>query len=155
MRKRWLIYIMVGILFGVFDFYYQEYAHILCRSSISWFFVQWSIWLIPIIPIVLYETKISHVRKNSILTGIMLWSISIFSYYIYFAVNRIFINRSKLNNLYISNHKDSAYFINLKAFLLREVPHEFIQWIGVAIVGGAVIGFLVNFVYLHFKKLAR
>jgi hypothetical protein len=117
--------------------------------------LQWSVWLIPIIPIVLYETKISLLKKKSILVGILVWSVSIFSYYIYFAVNRIFINQSKFNNLYISNHKDNDYFINLKSFLLREIPHEFIQWIGIAVVGGAVIGFLVNFVYLHLKKLTN
>ena len=25
MKKRWLMYIIIGVIFGIFDFYYQEF----------------------------------------------------------------------------------------------------------------------------------
>jgi uncharacterized membrane protein len=27
MEKRWLVYILIGLVFGVFDFYYQIFIH--------------------------------------------------------------------------------------------------------------------------------
>ncbi len=53
MKKRWFIYIIIGVLFGVFDFYYQELTEGIDVTSYAMcFVVAWAIWLIPIIPIV-------------------------------------------------------------------------------------------------------
>ena len=54
MKKHWVIYIIIGVLFGIFDFYYQEFTSgIVTSNIIIWFIVAWGIWLVPIIPIVL------------------------------------------------------------------------------------------------------
>ena len=51
MRKRWISYGVVGILFGIFDFYYQEFTeglnYIFNKNILIWFIVAWGIWLIP------------------------------------------------------------------------------------------------------------
>lgn len=65
MKKRWFIYIIVGILFGIFDFYYQEFTGGGITSNFIWFIVAWGIWLIPIIPIAIYEAKVTESRLRS------------------------------------------------------------------------------------------
>ena len=111
MRKRWVIYIIIGILFGVFAFYYQEFTKgINVNSYAMWFLVAWGIGLIPIIPIALHEAK-------------------------------------------VSNHRDPFYWSNLKSILLGDVLGSIGKWIGVAVVGGFITGFLISFIYLSLRKI--
>lgn len=152
MKKRWCIYIAIGILFGVFDFYYQEFTQRMCTSFVSWFIVAWSVWLIPAIPIVSYEAKVSQSKKRSISANILVWSVSVLSYYLYMAIKLIFIGQESMKFLHISNYRDRFYLSNLKSLFLGDVLKGITEWIVVAIVGGVVIGFLISFIYLHFRK---
>lgn len=154
MKKRWYIYIIIGILFGVFDFYYQEFTQgIHISSFVLWFVVAWAVWLIPAIPIVLYETKISESNKKSVLANILVWSISVCSYYLYMAIKLIFIGQESMKFLHISNYKDQFYLSNLKSLFLGDVLRGITEWIGIAIVGGIVVGFLISLIYVNIRKI--
>ena len=102
MKKRWLIYILIGLLFGIFDFYYQELTQKLIISKLMWFIVAWSVWLIPIIPIVLYEAKTSKSIIKSIWANILVWSVSVISYYMYIPIKLVFIGQTTMSNFHIS-----------------------------------------------------
>ncbi|MBN1047051.1 MULTISPECIES: hypothetical protein [unclassified Clostridium] len=154
MKKRWYIYIVIGILFGIFDFYYQEFTQDIHISSfVIWFVVAWVVWLIPSIPIVLYETKVSESKKKSVLANILVWSISVCSYYLYMAIKLIFIGQESMKFLHISNYKDQFYLSNLKNLFLGDVLSGITEWIVIAIVGGTVCGFLISFIYLHIRRI--
>ena len=152
MKKHWFIYIMIGVLFGDFDFFYQELTQGLVTSFIIWFVVAWGIWLMPIIPVVLYEAKISQSKLMPTLASIFTWSISVVSYYVFMAVKLIFIGQATMQELYIAKYKDPFYWSNLKSVFFDDVLRGIVEWIGVAVVGGGIVGFLVSFSYLRFRK---
>jgi len=153
MKKRWFVYIIIGVLFGIFDFYYQEVTKGIAITSYAvWFVVAWAIWLIPIIPIVLYESKISKSKVMSAFANVLTWSVATISYYLFIPIKLMFIGQVSRKEMYISNYRDPFYWSNLKSILLGDVLGSILTWIVVAIAGGFIIGFLISFTYLNFKK---
>ncbi|MBX4262792.1 hypothetical protein KTC96_23320 (plasmid) [Clostridium estertheticum] len=153
MKKRWFIYIIIGVLFGVFDFFYQEFTEGMATSYAMWFVVAWAIWLIPIIPVVIYEAKVSKSSVMSALANVLTWSVSTISYYLFIPIKLIFIGQATRIEMYISNYRDQFYWSNLKSILLGDVLSGIVRWIGVAIVGGFITGFLISFIYLSLRKI--
>lgn len=149
MKNRWIIYIIVGIFFGVFDFYYQEFTGGVISSYFMWYIVAWGIWLIPIIPISIYEAKVTKSSLRSAFASVITWSISIVSYYLFLPVKLVFIGQMSREELHISNYRDKFYWINLKGLFMDDVLSGVIEWIGIAIVGGLVIGLFISFIYLR------
>ncbi|KNY25636.1 hypothetical protein [Pseudobacteroides cellulosolvens] len=149
MKNRWLIYIIVGILFGVFDFYYQEFTASVITSKLKWFIVAWGIWLIPVTPIAIYEAKVTQSRLKSAYACAITWSISILSYYLFLIVKIVFIGQSSLKELHISNYKSEFYWSNLKSLFTGDFFSGVTEWIGIAIAGGFIIGFSASFIYLR------
>lgn len=153
MRKRWLIYVLIGILFGIVDFYYQEFTQEIITSTIVWLVVAWSVWLIPIIPIVLYEAKISKSVLKSVLANILVWNVSVISYYMYIPIKLVFIGQSTILEFYIYNYKSEFYWSNLKALIWHLISQDAPEWLVVAILGGLIVGFCISFSYLRLRKL--
>jgi hypothetical protein len=153
MRKRWLIYVLIGILFGIVDFYYQEFTQEIITSTIVWLVVAWSVWLIPIIPIVLYEAKISKSVLKSVLANILVWNVSVISYYMYIPIKLVFIGQSTMLEFYIYNYKSEFYWSNLKALIWHLISQDAPEWLVVAILGGLIVGFCISFSYLRLRKL--
>jgi len=153
MKKRWMVYILIGFLFGIFDFYYQEFTESLITSSTMWFLVAWSVWLVPAIPIVLYEAKKSQDIIKSIFANILVWSVSVISYYMYIPFKLVFIGQSSMQHFYISNYKNKFYLSNLKSLILGLISEDIPEWLVIAVLGGLVVGFCVSFSYLYLKKL--
>lgn len=155
MKKRWLIYILIGVLFGVFDFYYQEFTQGIITSTIMWFVVAWSVWLIPVIPIVLYEAKISKSVVRSIFANILVWSVSVISYYMYIPIKLVLIGQSTMLDFYIYNYKSQFYWSNLKSLIWGLISEDAPEWLVVAILGGLIVGFVISFSYLRLRKLSN
>ena len=155
MKKRWLIYILIGILFGVFDFYYQEFTQSISTSTIMWFIVAWSVWLVPVIPIVLYEAKISKSVVKSVFANILVWSVSVISYYMYIPIKLVFIGQSTMLEFYISNYRSEFYWSNLKELIWGLISEDAPEWLVVAVLGGLIVGFCISFSFLRLRKLSN
>ncbi|GAA0742361.1 hypothetical protein [Clostridium oceanicum] len=155
MKKRWLIYTIIGVAFGVLDEYYQEFVQGMITSVPMWFILAWGIWLIPIIPIVLHEAKVSKSRIKAALANVLTWSSAVISYYVFIAIKLIFIGQSSMNFIYSSNYKDEFYFSNLKSFFYNSILSGITEWIGIAIVGGFITGFSISFIYLRIRRTPR
>lgn len=163
MKRRWLIYLLIGIVFGVFDFYYHSFlSNFLVRQQviksglareITWVVLSIGIWLVPIVPIAIYEARISRSRLWSALANISTWSASIVSYYLTNAVQLAFLGFPTRPELHISNRTDPFFWGNWKIVLWQDIIlGGIIQWIVVAVVGGFIIGFFISLIYLHFRK---
>ena len=152
MKKRWFIYAIVGIVFGVFDFYYQRVIQGLNLSGMYTIILCYGIWLVPLLPIALYESKISLSRRNTSIASLLTWSISIISYYMFLAIDLMFIGRESRMEMHISNYLDPYFWSNWKSVFYGQVLGGIIEWILVAVVGGFIIGFLVNFIYTDLTK---
>lgn len=162
MKRRWFIYIIIGIVFGVIDFYYHGFlANYLVRKQafnsslareIAWLVLSIGIWLVLIIPIVLHEAKVSQSRVLSALASSLTWCASIISYYLTNAVQLAFIGLPTRPELHISNRRDPFFWGNWKSVFWYDIVGGIVEWAVVAVVGGFIIGFLISFIYLHLRE---
>lgn len=152
MKRRWYVYVIIAILFGIFDFFYQQINY----GAISSYFVRtiltWGIWLLPIIPIAIYESRISKSIAKSAMACMATWSISIITYYFISVIKLVLIGQASRPEMYIANYKDEFYWINIRSYLIGDFLGSIIEWIGIAIIGGGIIGLLVSFIYLRLRK---
>lgn len=152
MKKRWIIYIIIGIIFGIFDFYYQGFIQELKTSTIFLAILCFGIWLVPLLPIAFYESKISLSRRNTSIASMLTWSISIISYYMFLAINLMFVGRESSIYLHISNYSSPYFWSNWASVFYSQVLIGIFEWLPLALVGGFVIGCLVYFVYTNLLK---
>lgn len=78
--KRWFVYILIGLVFGVVDWFFVDWLSrglgpnlgdnpfIIIPIIIG---LNYGIWLVPIIPVVIYETRQADRIKGPILAGIL------------------------------------------------------------------------------------
>lgn len=154
MKKRWAVYILVGVLFGVIDFYYQEHTSGFATSTAMWFVVAWGIWLVPAIPVVIYESKVSGSRSMSALANVLTWGVSVISYYLYMFFKLVFIGQASMQFLHISNRHEPNYLSNIKSIFWGDVKDGIFEWIGIAVIGGFITGGLISHIYLKLRKTA-
>jgi hypothetical protein len=152
MKKPWSLCILVGVLFGIFDFYYQELTQGIVTSWFLWFLVAWGIWLVPVLPIIIHTARVSQSKLTSAFAGIATWCTSVISYYVYLMIKLVLIGQATRPELQISNYRDPFYWSNLKSVFSGEVLGGILEWILIAAVGGGIVGFSVSFLYLLFKK---
>ena len=162
-KQRWWIYLIIGIAFGVFDFYYHSLlSNILARQQtyissiggeIIWLTLSIGIWLVPIIPIAIYEVKISKSKLLSSFASILTWCASIVSYYLTNVFQLAFIGSPARSELHISNQKDLFFWENWTSVFYQDIlVAGIVRWSLFAILGGLIIGFLISFIYLRFRK---
>jgi hypothetical protein len=160
LKKRWLVYILIGIMFGVFDFYYQTfisdtfYAHPsrgLGRNLIEPILMI-GIWLVPIIPIILHEARFSYSSWLPALASAFTWSTSVVTYYLTNAFQLAIVGVPSRPEMHISNRNDPYFWVNWRG-VLEDLVANNVEWIVVAVIGGIVIGFLLSFIYLRIKAV--
>ena len=163
MKRRWVIYLIIGIVFGVVDFFYHGFlsSFLGCQQAftpslageIAWLVLSIGIWLVPIVPIALYEARISRSRLRSALASLSTWCASIVSYYLTNAAQLAFLGLPGMPELHISNRSDPFFWKNWVSVFWQDIILGGIaEWIVVAVVGGFIVGFLTSFFYLHFRE---
>jgi hypothetical protein len=154
--KRWFIYAIIGIVFGVFDFYYQGFIYIPFKSTFLLEIIRLvlviGIWLVPIVPVVIYEAKVSRTKVLSALASSLIWCVSIISYYLTNVVQLAFLGLPTRPEMHISNYSEPSFWVNWKNVFLGEILGGIVEWAVVAVVCGFIVGFLVSFIYLFLKK---
>ena len=149
--KRWYIYVTIGLLFGVLDWYYLDWLTFGFRpfpGEPPWWIMplklamNYGIWLVPIIPAVIFESRRADGIKQPILTGILTWSSAILSYYFFYGA---LLSLGKLpyqNYLNIFRITDGQVWEEYLRKLWYLILSQFLEWIPIAIIGGAAIGAL-------------
>lgn len=162
-KQRWGIYFIIGIAFGVFDFFYHSFlSNILARQQaftpsiggeIIWLTLSIGIWLVPIVPIAIYEVKTSNSKLRSSFASLLTWWASIVSYYLTNAFQLAFVGSSGRSELHISNKNDPFFWDNwTNVFYQDIIVAGIVRWSVVAVLGGLIIGFLTSFIYLRFRE---
>jgi hypothetical protein len=161
-RLRFLIYAIIGLIFGVIDWFYLDWlAHISWGSLGESVLVvpiiiamNYGIWLVPILPLEFYEARNSEKSIFPMFAGILTWSCAIFSYYGYYAVLLSLGKLINLENLNIIGEKNEAFWHEYWRMFDRIITGQFLEWILIAIIGGAVTGAL-TFWFFHKIKPDR
>lgn len=163
MKKRWLVYTLIGILFGVFDFYYQTFITNTFQNQLLggagrtfvWLILILGIWLVPIIPIILHEAKISQTSWKPALAGALTWSTTVVAYYLTNAFQLAVIGVPSRSEMHFSNRNDPYFWRNWKVVFLEDLVANNVEWIVVAVIGGTAIGFLLSFIYLRLNAVRQ
>lgn len=163
MKKRWLVYTLVGIVFGVFDFYYQTFISNIFYDqligglgmSLAWTLLIVGIWLVPIIPIILHEAKFSYVARLPALASALTWSTSVVAYYLTNAFQLAIVGVPSRPEMHISNRNDPYFWVNWRGVFLDDLVVNNVEWIFVAVIGGTAIGFSLSFIYLRLKAVRQ
>lgn len=155
-KRRWLVYLAIGALFGVFDFYYltllARFAGPLLSSgpagAIAWLVLNLGVWLVPVVPIALYEARRSRARLRCALASLAAWCAAIVAYYLTNAVQLAFVGVPGRPELHISNRSAPHFWQNWAFVLRRNILAGITEWMVVAVVGGAIVGLAVGSLYL-------
>ncbi len=156
--SRFFLYVVIGLIFGIIDWFYLNWlAHISWGGLGDSIFVipiiiimNYGIWLIPIIPVVIYEAKIGQKIVFPALAGMVTWMGAIFSYYFYYGSLLSLGKLVHLEHLNIFGEKYDNFWYEYWQMFKGIILGQFFEWIIIAIIGGGLIGALA-FVIFHKK----
>jgi hypothetical protein len=159
MNKRWSFYLLAGVLFGIFDFYFQTwiinqlFAGMLGNTAIMIPIL--GVWLVLVAPIAMREAKVSRSVWLAAAASAFTWSVSVVAYYLFMGVKLILIGQASRAEMHISNRSDPYYWSNIKGFFEGDFLGGVGEWIIVALVGGCLVGLVVGFLMLRAQKNAN
>ena len=170
MRKRWLKYAVIGFCFGIADWYFLDLLAAPSRNpSLNESLLQapdfvrvlivialvasnYGIWLVPVIPTAIYEMKRSLSLRMAALAGVVVWSAAILSYYAYYTLMLMFVGLPGMEFMLFSNYSSASYWADWWPSFQRVILGQFGEWIGIALVGGALVGALSAIGYRDVAK---
>jgi hypothetical protein len=148
LMKRWHNYVLIGLFFGIFDWFYLDWLSrglgpnlgenplIVIPIMIG---LNYGIWLVPVIPVVIYETKQADSIKGPILAAILTWCCALFSYYIYYAILLSLGKLPNLTHLNLFSERYVGFWGDYWRMFRWIILSQFLEWIPIAIVGGGII----------------
>jgi len=117
--------------------------------------MNYGIWLIPVIPAAIFEMKRSNMVHKAALAAVLIWSAAILSYYIYYACLFFFVGLPNLEFMLFSNRQLVSYWIDLWPPFKRMIVDQFAEWIGIAAIGGGIVGMLSAYIYVRYSKAKK
>lgn len=109
--------------------------------------MNYGIWLLPIIPVVIYEVRYADKIISPMLACSLTWCSAIFSYYSYYAVLLSIGKLINLEHLNIFGEKYDTFWPEYWQMFNRVILDQFLEWIIIAIIGGAAIGALTFWLF--------
>lgn len=163
MGNRWNRYILLGYVFGVLDWYFlsllsflgEEFSTQIENASGVWQVIaivlivglNFGIWLAPVIPAAIYEFRQSESIWNGARAAVAVWGSAIFSYYLYYTGLLMFWGLPNMEHMLYSNNGAANYWQDWTLTFRRVILDQFIDWIGIAIIGGGIVGAITALVY--------
>lgn len=150
-KKRWFLYGLVGLLFGIADWYYLDgLAHFKWGAFGNSLLVvpviialNYGIWLLPVLPIAIYESRTSCSARQTALAGALCWSTSIIGYYIYYTLLLAFRGLPNMEHLLIIGERQAGFWHEWSIAFKNIILNQVLEWLPIAIVGGCLVGLLV------------
>ncbi len=155
-KYRFILYALVGLVFGVIDWFYLNWlAHLSWGSPgestlvvASMIGMNYGVWLALIIPVVIYEARHAQRIYYPMLAGILTWSCAVFSYYFYYAALLSLGKLVHFERFNIFGEKDETFWYYYWHMFNGIILSQFIEWIIIAVIGSAIMGAL-SFRYFH------
>lgn len=149
-KKRFLLYSLLGLAFGVFDWYYLDgLAHFpwgpLGENLIVVpiiILLNYGIWLVPVIPVAIYEARRSQRARSSALASALTWSAALLGYYAYYTVLLAFWGLPQMEHMLVFTTRSATFWQDWWVTFDRVILAQLLDWLPVGILGGAIIGFL-------------
>ena len=158
---RWYLYILIGLSFGILDWYYLDWLAFGFGQSLTvgpvltialMIALNYGIWLVPIIPVVIFEARKAEKIKGPILAGILTWCAAILSYYIFYGILLALGKLPNLEYLLIFGPKYDGFWPDFWRKFRALILNQTLEWLPIAIVGGAVMGMLAWWIFHRRNK---
>lgn len=146
--KRWYVFAIIGLVFGILDWFYLD-----CLANISWgalseskivipiiLLLNYGIWLVPILPAVIFTARKGNKIWDPIVIGIVTWLFALLGYYLFYAILLSLGLLPHLEHLNIFSGNASETKAEYWDMFKRIISDQFLEWIPVAVVGGLVLG---------------
>ena len=161
--RRFCVYALIGLVFGIIDWYYLNWFPSVIGENIRTsiflipviIFLNYGIWLVPIIPIVIYEIKQSANFRWSILTGIMVWVFAIFGYYLFYTILLSTGSLPHFEHLSLLGPKYETFWIDYWRMFKFIILQQILEWLPVAIIGGGIISALLFWIISQKAKIQK
>jgi len=171
MRNRWLVYVAVGLCFGIADWYFldllasfsqnpalddgflQAPQYVRTLIVIALITLNYGVWLVPVIPTAVYEMKRSRSLLRAAISSVIVWCAAMVSYYSYYAFMLMFVGVPHMDFMLFSNRQAATYWNDWWPPFKRVIVDQFLEWIGIAMVGGAIVGTLSAYISSHLVDL--
>lgn len=152
MARRWSLYLAIGILFGMVDFcYLGPLYRFLDRLGlpesiwfVAWFVLNPGVWLLPVIPIAWREASVTRSRWLATLASLGTWCAGIIAYYLTNAAQLALFGVPGREELWLFGPRSPQRAANWASVLRYDVLGGMIEWLPVAVVGGALVGLVVG-----------
>jgi hypothetical protein len=173
MRNRWLAYAGLGLCFSVVDWYFLDlWARLSQNQALNQSLVQasdlarllvvflivsinYGIWLVPVVPAAIYETRRSGSVARAAVAAVVVWSAAMGAYYAYYAFMLLWVGLPNMDFMVFANRHAPGYWTDFWPPFRRVIVDQFAEWIGIAIVGGAIVGALSAVAYGRLSKRWR
>jgi hypothetical protein len=159
-QNRWLLLILIGLAFGILDWYFlallasigqnealnnqiQQSADLVRLLAVVVLMgLNFGIWLVPVIPAAVFEYRARRSIWKAALSAALVWSAAIFSYYAWYTILLMFAGLPGMEFMLIANRQLPTYWSDWWVSFQQVILNQFIEWIGIAMVGGSIAGAL-------------
>jgi len=150
-NRRWYLYGLIGLIFGMIDWFYLDWLAFGLGQNLPEnpiivipiiVGLNYGIWLVPIIPVTIYESQRADSIKGPIKAGILTWVCALLSYYAFYAV---LFSLGKLPNLEwfnIFGARFDGFWWQYWQWIRRIILLQLLEWLPIGLIGGGTIGSL-------------
>lgn len=158
MRRRWIVYTLVGIAFGALDFYYLGLLHRRIPYGafaagplgdsldfvVRFLVLNVGLWLVPVVPIAIREARRTGSALRAAAATVYVWCVAVLAYYLTNAAHLLLVGEPARMELHITNRADPWFGHNWSNVFRWDILGGSVEWLVVAVVGGAIVGLLVG-----------
>jgi hypothetical protein len=170
MRSRWMGYALLGLVFGLADWYFLDLLQTLSQDQainarleaanafvrlvivVAIIAANYGIWLVALVPAAIYEIKRSGSVRRAALASVVVWSAALVSYYAFYAFMLMWVGLPQMEFMLFANRGLPGYWADWWPPFRRVIVDQFLEWIGIAVVGGAIVGAMTA---LAFRRVSK
>lgn len=150
-RRRILFYAAIGLIFGVLDWFYLDWLAHLSWGSLGQSVVvvpiililNYGIWLVPVIPIAIYEARRAQRITSPIAASVITWLCAMVGYYGFYALQLSLGKLPSYEHLNIFGEKYPGFWLDFSRIFNRVILSQFLEWTLIAIVCGSILGAII------------
>lgn len=148
-HNRWIIYILIGLFFGIIDWFYLDWLSSGLGPNLGenpfliipiLILMNYGIWLVPIIPVVLYETKHAQTIKGPVLAGILTWCCALLSYYAFYAILLSLGKLPHMEGFNVFGEQFDSFWMQYWEMFRRIILFQLLEWLPIGVIGGGLSG---------------
>ena len=165
MRWRWWIYVLIGLCFGIVDWYFLDLLASLGQNQaindqlnqafgilrllvvIVLVGLNYGIWLVPVIPAAIYEMRRSQSLKQAALAAAIVWAAAMVSYYGYYTILLMFAGLPQMEFMLYLNHLSPDYWTNWWPSFRNVILGQFLMWVLISLIAGPIVGLISAAIY--------